>query len=116
VQLQQVVMNLVLNAVEAARNSQHVDPPAVCVRVEVENNDWVHVAVEDTGAGLSQGDCERVFAPFFTTKAKGLGMGLGISRTIVAAHGGRVWATPGAKLGTVFHVRLPIASGSRDGT
>jgi signal transduction histidine kinase len=109
VQLQQVMLNLVLNAVEAASESQ-IAPPKVLVRIDVVNDDWVDIAVENTGVGLSDEACERVFAPFFTTKAKGLGMGLGISRSIVAAHGGRLWATPGAKEGTVFHVRLPVAS------
>jgi len=109
VQLQQVLLNLVLNAVEAASESQTA-PRKVLVRIDMVNDDWVDIAVEDTGVGLSEEECERVFAPFFTTKAKGLGMGLGISRSIVAAHGGRLWATPRAEQGTVFRVRLPVAS------
>jgi signal transduction histidine kinase len=108
VQLQQVVLNLLLNAIEAV-SAASVGPPEVRIRAWWENPDWAHVSVEDTGAGLSEEDCEKVFAPFFTTKAKGLGMGLSISRSIIAAHGGRLWATPGAAHGTTFHFRLPAA-------
>jgi C4-dicarboxylate-specific signal transduction histidine kinase len=108
VQLQQVVLNLVLNAVEAVADGSG-GPREVRIRAWGENADWTHVSCEDTGIGLSEEDCERVFAPFFTTKAKGLGMGLSISRSIIAAHGGSLWATPGAGHGTTFHFRLPTA-------
>jgi signal transduction histidine kinase len=112
VQLQQVVLNLLLNAVEAVSTAS-VGPPAVVIRVWAESSDWARVSCEDTGVGLSEADCERAFAPFFTTKAKGLGMGLSISRTLIAAHGGSLWATPGAGHGTTFHVRLPTTAGGQ---
>jgi signal transduction histidine kinase len=112
VQLQQVVLNLVLNAVEAVSNAS-VGPPEVQIRAWWENQDWAHVAVEDSGVGLSAEDCERVFAPFFTTKARGLGMGLAISRSIIVGHGGGIWATRGAEYGSIFHFRLPATRENR---
>jgi signal transduction histidine kinase len=110
VQLQQVLLNLLLNAVDAVADDS-VGPPEVVIRAWAENASWALVSFEDTGIGLAKEDCERVFAPFFTTKAKGLGMGLNISRSLIAAHGGSLWATPGLGHGTTFHVRLPVASG-----
>ncbi len=112
VQLQQVLLNLLLNAVEAVAQAS-VGPPAVVIRAWAENADWARVCFEDSGIGLTEEDCERVFAPFFTTKGKGLGLGLSISRSLIAAHGGSLWATPGAGHGTAFHVRLPVAPGGQ---
>jgi signal transduction histidine kinase len=109
VQLQQVLLNLLLNAVEAVVEAS-VGPPEVVIRAWAENTEWARVSFEDTGIGLTVEDCERVFAPFFTTKGKGLGMGLSISRSLIAAHGGSLWAVPGMSHGTTFHVRLPVAS------
>lgn len=112
VQLQQVLLNLLLNAVDAVVEAS-VGLPEVVIRVRRENADWACVSFEDNGVGLAEEDCERVFTPFFTTKGKGLGMGLSISRSLIAAHGGSLWATPGQSHGTTFHIRLPIASGSQ---
>jgi C4-dicarboxylate-specific signal transduction histidine kinase len=110
VQVQQVLLNLHLNAVDAVSiaNSKSLE---VTIRAWQENSEWACINIEDTGDGLSAVDCERVFAPFFTTKSDGLGMGLSISRSIIEDHGGKLWATPGAEQGTVFHVRLPAVSG-----
>jgi signal transduction histidine kinase len=110
VQVQQVVLNLALNALEAV-SLESVGPPEVRIRVARDQPNWAHVRVEDSGVGLSTEDCERVFAPFFTTKAKGLGMGLAISRSIIASHGGSIWTTRGAEHGTTFHFRLPVVDG-----
>lgn len=110
VQLQQVLLNLLLNAAEAVAETS-VGPSSIVLRVWEEHGAWARVSVADTGPGLSEADCERVFATFFTTKAKGLGMGLSICRSLIAAHGGSLWATPGAVHGTSFHVQLPLASG-----
>lgn len=112
VQLQQVLLNLHVNAVEAVVEAS-VGPPEVVIRAWGENAGWARVSFEDTGVGLTEEDCERVFAPFFTTKGKGLGMGLSISRSLIAAHGGSLWATPGTGHGTTFHVRIPVASGGQ---
>jgi signal transduction histidine kinase len=113
VQLQQVVLNLLLNAVEAVGDASE-GPPEVCLRVSRENAYWLSASVEDNGVGLSDEDCERVFQPLFTTKAKGMGMGLCISRSIVEAHGGKLWASKGAAHGTTFHIRLPVLAETRD--
>jgi signal transduction histidine kinase len=71
----------------------------------------VLVQVEDSGPGIEPDDVDRVFKAFYTTKAKGMGMGLSISRSIVEAHHGRLWASPGTRIGAVFHLVLPPASG-----
>jgi signal transduction histidine kinase len=112
VQLQQVLLNLLLNAVEAVSEAG-VGPREVGIRAWREDAHWARVSVQDTGVGLSREACARVFTPFLTTKAKGLGLGLSISRSLVEAHGGKLWATPGVERGTLFHIRLPAAPGGR---
>jgi hypothetical protein len=69
----------------------------------------VLVEVKDSGPGIGLPDVEGVFKAFYTTKAKGMGMGLSISRSIVAAHHGRLWASAGSPFGAVFHLALPVA-------
>jgi PAS domain S-box-containing protein len=110
VQLQQVLLNLIMNGIEAM--VAVTDRPRVLwVQSQVDESGDVLVAVRDSGAGLSlEGD--SVFAPFFTTKANGLGMGLSISRSLVESHGGRLWATPNSPNGTVFSFTVPV-SGER---
>jgi signal transduction histidine kinase len=106
VQLQQVLLNLITNAVEAM---EAVDPKTRLLRVSSRQlNDEVVVKVEDTGTGIEADNAERVFDPFFTTKPDGTGLGLPISRSIVEAQGGRMWATPGAMCGTVLQLALPL--------
>ena len=106
VQLQQVLLNLILNAVEgmsAAAEPSH--QLLICSRAQ--SADEVLVSVEDTGAGLAPNILDRIFDPFFTTKPGGMGMGLAISRSIVEAHGGRLWARPNEDRGATFHFTLP---------
>src|SRR5882672_6758188 len=109
VQLQQVLLNLLLNAAEAVRNV----PPErrrLLVRSAVEQRDdraWAVVAVEDAGVGFREEQAARLFEAFYTTKPGGLGMGLSISRSIIEAHGGRLWATANADHGATFHFALP---------
>jgi PAS domain S-box-containing protein len=100
VQLQQVLLNLIMNGIEAM--VAVTDRPRVLwVQSQVDESGDVLVAVRDSGTGLSlEGD--GVFVPFFTTKTNGLGMGLPISRSLVESHGGRLWATPNSPNGTVF--------------
>jgi two-component system, LuxR family, sensor kinase FixL len=101
VQLQQVVVNLLLNAIDAT--AQRVDGVRR-VTIETQPCDGeAHLAVHDTGAGVDPAELTRIFRPFFSTKQEGLGMGLSISRTIVEAHRGRIWAE-NAKDGAVFHI------------
>ena len=106
VQLQQVVLNLILNGVEAM-SSVTDRPKVLAVSSERVEPGAVQVAVADTGTGLDPSTAERIFDPFFTTKSDGMGMGLSICRSIIDAHGGRLWASPRVPWGTVFRFTLP---------
>ena len=80
------------------------------VRTRLADEQWVQVTVEDTGVGIEDSALESIFQPFRTSKTKGMGMGLSICRSIVQAHGGRIWAERGAERGAEFHVLLPVDS------
>jgi PAS domain S-box-containing protein len=108
VQLQQVVLNLVMNAIEAIAPVTD-RPRTLVIRSERDGDDVVRVAVHDTGVGIRAGDLDRVFNAFFTTKPSGMGMGLSISRSIIEAHGGRLWAAPNEPHGAIFQFSLPVA-------
>ena len=107
VQLQQVLLNLILNAVDAMTPRPAGDRDLLLTLTR-QANDTVVVGVRDSGTGFDPGSADRLFAPFFTTKAGGLGMGLPISRSIVEAHGGSLWAAPNPSGGTVFLFSLPL--------
>jgi PAS domain S-box-containing protein len=107
-QLYQVVLNLILNSLEATAE-RPPDNRWVLVRTVESEGGGVELTVEDSGRGITEGDLARVFEPFFTTKQEGLGMGLSISRTIVQAHGGQIWAENRAGRGAIFHCMLPVA-------
>jgi C4-dicarboxylate-specific signal transduction histidine kinase len=107
VQLQQVVLNLVVNAIEAMSTPSQASPRELRIASCVENSSGVIVTIEDSGPGLPNPDLEKIFTAFFTTKPDGLGMGLSISRTIIEAHGGRLWADNRAG-GAIFHFKLPV--------
>lgn len=106
VQIQQVMINLVRNAVEALQDSPRRN---LIVATARDGDDFVSVSVADTGPGLAPEVAASLFQPFVTTKAQGLGIGLSICRTIVEAHGGRLWMEPNEGGGTVFRFRLPVA-------
>jgi PAS domain S-box-containing protein len=106
VQVQQVLLNLVLNALEALATVTE-RPREVWIRVHHETADTVRVAVEDTGVGIAPEQREAIFTAFYTTKAQGLGMGLAISRSIIEAHGGRLWASANSGNGATFQFTLP---------
>lgn len=107
--LQQVIMNLVMNGIDAMESVE--DRPAeLHIMTRVLGAKEVLVTVQDSGVGLNPDDMESIFKPYFTTKDTGLGMGLSISRSIVESHGGRMWATPGANFGAIFQFTVPIAS------
>ncbi|MFK4724670.1 PAS domain S-box-containing protein [Bradyrhizobium niftali] len=106
VQLQQVVLNLVLNAVEAM-SSVEEGPRELSISTESGDADGVLVTVRDTGPGIDSAHLDLVFKPFHTTKATGMGMGLSICQSIIAAHGGRLWVEAGRERGAVFRFSLP---------
>jgi signal transduction histidine kinase len=106
VQLQQVILNLVMNAVEAMEVVSN-RPRVLNIRSEVNGTGDVLLTIEDSGSGIDPEHLDRIFQPFFTTKLKGMGMGLSICRSIIEAHGGRLWASPGYPHGTVIHLVLP---------
>jgi len=107
VQLQQVVLNLLLNAVEAM-GSVEAAPRDLLISTE-QDHTGVFVAVHDSGPGIDPLHIERVFDAFYTTKSSGMGMGLSICRSIIDAHGGRLWAEANEPRGTIFHFTIPCA-------
>ena len=109
VMIQQVVTNLARNAIEAMRTC---DPADRELTIEAAADDGRHIEmrIRDRGPGVDGSDADRLFAPFFSTKAGGTGMGLNICRSIVELHRGRLWFTPTQGGGTTFHIALPIES------
>jgi PAS domain S-box-containing protein len=106
IQLQQVVLNLIVNAVEAiSATSMGTREVRICTAAD--SSHGVYVAVRDSGPGLPPAEAERVFDPFYTTKEHGLGISLSVCRSIVEAHGGRLWACANAPHGAVFKLVLP---------
>ena len=113
VQLQQVVLNLILNAVEAM-SSLDVSPRELLLSAKHSGANDVLVAVRDSGSGIDLNHIERVFEAFYTTKPSGMGMGLSICRSIIDAHGGRLWAEANEPRGAVFQFTLPSHEGAYD--
>jgi C4-dicarboxylate-specific signal transduction histidine kinase len=106
VQLQQVLLNLILNAVEAMVSVEE-GPRELSISTERTDENGVLVAVRDSGPGIDAKHLDRVFEAFYTTKSSGLGMGLSICRSIIDAHGGRLWAEANELRGAVFQFTLP---------
>ncbi|MEH2527187.1 MULTISPECIES: ATP-binding protein [unclassified Bradyrhizobium] len=106
-QLQQVILNLILNAIEAMDDLDD-GTRELWIGTETEAADGVRVTVRDSGPGLAPVDVERVFQAFYTTKPKGMGMGLAICRSMVEAHGGKMWACANESGGAVFQFTLPL--------
>src|SRR5262245_6976186 len=109
IQLQQVVLNLMMNAIEAM-NGGGQGPRELVLRSGADGSHTVRISVEDSGPGLDPKSLDHLFDAFYTTKPHGLGMGLAISRSIVEAHGGRLWAAAAVPYGAIFHFTLPIDS------
>ena len=107
IQLQQVILNLMINAIEAMSGISDA-PRELIVGSAKDASPRVLVAVRDSGPGLNPASVDRLFHAFYTTKPQGMGMGLAISRSIVEAHGGRLWATANVPHGAVFQFTLPI--------
>jgi len=108
VQLQQVVLNLIVNAADAMSQNPPEDRK-ISMGTQVKNR-RIRVTIRDFGPGIDQGTLERIFQPFFTTKRTGLGMGLAVCQTIVEAHDGHIWAENNPDRGATFFVELPIMS------
>jgi PAS domain S-box-containing protein len=109
VQIQQVLVNLVMNACDAMAGV----PTGSCrliVRTGLADGEGVRISIADQGVGIATENLEKVFEPFFTTKADGMGLGLSVCRSIITAHGGRLWAASNPDRGITFHVKLPIAT------
>jgi C4-dicarboxylate-specific signal transduction histidine kinase len=105
VQLQQVLFNLVANSIDALRSARN-RPKELSIR-SVTDSFGLLIEFRDSGIGLEAGSTEGIFEPFVTTKSRGLGLGLSISRSIIEAHGGRLWATAEESHGAVFQLTLP---------
>jgi signal transduction histidine kinase len=105
VQLQQVLVNLITNAIDSMATAD--GERVLSLRSEVHDSGSVMVSIEDTGKGVEPSATDRIFNPLFTTKAHGMGMGLAICRSIIEAHGGRLWVTTNLPRGAVFHFTVP---------
>ena len=110
VQLQQVILNLVVNAIESMNSAE---PRVLSITSEPKRDD-VLVSIADTGSGIDTANLNRIFQPMFTTKARGMGMGLSICKSIIESHNGLIWVSANAPRGSVFHFELPVhQSGER---
>jgi len=107
VQLQQVIINLVINGIEAMQSVTD-RPRELTIRTHQDEARHVLVTLKDSGVGISAADAEQLFNAFFTTKSSGMGMGLSICRSIIEAHGGRMWAEPNLPQGAIFHFTVPL--------
>jgi signal transduction histidine kinase len=114
VQLQQVLLNLVVNAMDAMASVDEAERRLeICGRLDTQDgHPAVTIRVEDRGIGLEPEEMGRLFEAFYTTKPHGMGLGLAISRSIIEAHGGRLWAESVPGRGAVFSFRLPAAKTS----
>ena len=110
IQLQQVLLNLVMNACDAMETSGTRE---VSIRTRCVDSQGIEVSVSDRGIGVLPADLERIFEPFVTTKEHGTGLGLSVCRTIVVAHGGRLWAENNTDRGATFRFTLPIVVGAK---
>ena len=111
IQIQQVILNLVMNGIEAMTSITD-RPRQLTVKSQMDGAGQIRVSVQDSGIGVNPEVMARLFEPFFTTRSKGMGMGLAISRSIVEAHGGRLWAESNGSDGAVFQLTLPGGDGS----
>ncbi len=110
IQLRQVMLNLIMNSIEAIRLTDH-SPRIIHITTSPEPPSHIGVIIADTGVGIEAIGVERIFEPFFTTKPEGLGIGLSICRSIIEAHGGRLWATQNSPRGCVLGFTIPVSGG-----
>ena len=114
VQVQQVVLNLMRNAIEAMAEAQS-PRRELPITTSPGEAGMVEISIADTGPGIAPEIAEKLFQPFVTTKRQGMGVGLSISRTIVEAHGGKLWVEPNPGGGAVFRLTLRAFAGEKDG-
>jgi signal transduction histidine kinase len=114
VQLQQVLMNLMMNSIDAMKDVNGTRE--LTVQSQRGEDGQVLISVTDTGVGLPPQQADKIFDAFFTTKSHGTGIGLRISRSIVGAHGGQLWATDHLPRGARFYFTVSISGGSGDST
>ncbi|MCX6926401.1 MAG: ATP-binding protein [Verrucomicrobia bacterium] len=107
VHLQQVLLNLIINGMDAMADQPH-ERRQISVRTRIGTDGWVELAVIDSGHGIKPDKLARLFEPFYTNKPHDMGMGLSIARTIIEAHGGRIWAENNPAGGAIFHIALPV--------
>jgi PAS domain S-box-containing protein len=112
IQLEQVILNLVVNSIEAIKGMAN-GPREIVLQTEREDDHTLRVSVMDSGPGVRPEDLQHLFDPFFTTKKEGMGLGLSISRSIIKAHRGRLWAAPNPGGGTAVHFTLPVSQEKR---
>jgi signal transduction histidine kinase/ABC-type uncharacterized transport system substrate-binding protein len=112
VQLQQVILNLVMNAIESMASA--AEPRVLSITSKSNEHNAVLVSIADTGRGIDVVNLNRIFKPMFTTKARGMGMGLSICKSIIESHNGLIWVSVGVPRGSIFHFELPVyQSGER---
>jgi PAS domain S-box-containing protein len=109
IQLQQVILNLVRNAIEAM-HAMPAEERELTLHAAPAGHDEVEIRVADTGPGLTPEAMDKLFQPFFTTKPTGMGLGLSLSKSIIEAHGGKLWVTPNPRRGVTFHITMPVLS------
>jgi C4-dicarboxylate-specific signal transduction histidine kinase len=110
IQLQQVILNLVMNGIESMTGTTD-RARRLLIRSQIQNPEQVLVSVQDSGVGVTAEVMSRLFEPFFTTRSKGMGMGLPISRSIIESHGGKLWAESNGSQGSTFQFTLPSGGG-----
>jgi C4-dicarboxylate-specific signal transduction histidine kinase len=110
VQLQQVLINLIVNASDAMTNND-INDRQLRASTTLDDGNGVRISLADSGCGIPAGQLEQIFEPFHTTKDKGMGLGLAVCRTIISAHAGKFWATNNPDRGACFHIALPPLSG-----
>jgi signal transduction histidine kinase len=108
IQLQQVILNLIVNAIQAMSDVREGARELLIGTGKDASSGGVLVEVRDSGPGLSPESFDRIFDAFYTTKPGGMGMGLSVCRSIVEAHGGRIWTSPAAGQGATFWLALPV--------
>jgi signal transduction histidine kinase len=108
-ELQQVILNLIRNAADAMSKVSYRER-VLTVKSETQPPNDVLISIADSGTGIDPKDIRHIFEAFFTTKSNGMGMGLSICKSIIEDHGGRLWALPDLKYGSVFNISLPIGN------